>query len=103
MLRFAAQTLAVQTVVPSGRGSWIHEQGGDFPEFGVPPHRRAASSGHKHDDLHREPFLTAVVLTAGGVYDNRGLETAWKRYDTILVSNGGGRMSPDEEPKGDWI
>lgn len=31
-----------------------------------------------------------------------GLETAWKRYDTILVSNGGGKMSPEEEPKGDW-
>jgi NTE family protein len=59
-------------------------------------------SGHKHDDLHREPFLTDVVLTDGGVYDNLGLETAWKRYRTILVSNGGGKMQAEEEPKGDW-
>jgi NTE family protein len=59
-------------------------------------------SGHKHEDLHREPFLTDVVLTDGGVYDNLGLETAWKRYRTILVSNGGGKMQPEEEPKGDW-
>jgi len=55
------------------------------------------------EDLHREPYLTNVVLTDGGVYDNLGLETAWKRYDTILVSNGGGKMAPQEEPKGDWV
>lgn len=60
------------------------------------------STGHRHEDLHREPFTTDVVLTDGGVYDNLGLETAWKRYATILVSNGGGKMSPEEEPKGDW-
>ncbi len=59
-------------------------------------------SGHEHEDLHREPFLTDVVLTDGGVYDNLGLETAWKRYKTVLVSNGGGKMQPEEEPKGDW-
>jgi NTE family protein len=59
-------------------------------------------SGHAHEDLHREPFLTDVVLSDGGVYDNLGLETAWKRYTTILVSNGGGKMSAEEEPKGDW-
>jgi NTE family protein len=43
------------------------------------------------------------VLTDGGVYDNLGLETAWKRYDTILVSNGGGKMAPEAEPKTDWV
>jgi hypothetical protein len=32
-----------------------------------------------------------------------GSRTAWKRYDTILVSNGGGKMAPQEEPKGDWV
>lgn len=54
------------------------------------------------DDLQREPFTSRVVLTDGGVYDNLGLETAWKRYDTILVSDGGGQMQPEEEPKKDW-
>ncbi|MGI8427036.1 MAG: patatin-like phospholipase family protein [Actinomycetota bacterium] len=66
------------------------------------PRSAWTASGETHEDLHREPFLTEVVLTDGGVYDNLGLETAWKRYDTILVSNGGGKMSPEEEPKGDW-
>ena len=59
-------------------------------------------SGRPSEDLHREPFLTDVVLTDGGVYDNLGLETAWKNYQTILVSDGGGKMQAEAEPKGDW-
>ena len=53
--------------------------------------------------LQREPFTTDVVLTDGGVYDNLGLETAWKRYETILVSDGGGNLEPEPEPKKDWV
>jgi NTE family protein len=60
------------------------------------------ASGLPHEDLHREPFLTDVVLTDGGVYDNLGLETTWKKYQTVLVSNGGGKMSEEAEPKSDW-
>jgi NTE family protein len=52
--------------------------------------------------LQREPFTSDVVLSDGGVYDNLGLETAWKRYQTILVSDGGGKMQPEAEPKHDW-
>ena len=55
------------------------------------------------EDLHRAPFTTNVVLTDGGVYDNLGLETAWKRFDTILVSDGGGKMAPEPEPHADWV
>ena len=53
-------------------------------------------------DLQSEPFTTHVFLTDGGVYDNLGLETAWKRYQTVLVSDGGGKLQPEEEPKSDW-
>ena len=53
-------------------------------------------------DLQRDPYTSRVVLTDGGVYDNLGLETAWKHYDTILVSDAGGKMKPEEEPKEDW-
>jgi len=53
-------------------------------------------------ELQRDPYTRKVFLTDGGVYDNLGLETAWKRYKTILVSDAGGRMEPEEEPKGDW-
>jgi NTE family protein len=54
------------------------------------------------EDLQREPFTSRVVLSDGGVYDNLGLETAWKRCDTILVSDAGGKCLPEVEPKEDW-
>lgn len=54
------------------------------------------------EDLHEEPYTTDVYLTDGGVYDNLGLETVWKRYDTVLVSDGGGQMAPEPQPHGDW-
>lgn len=54
------------------------------------------------EDLQMEPYTNRVVLSDGGVYDNLGLETAWKRYDTVLVSDAGGKLQPEEEPKEDW-
>jgi NTE family protein len=54
-------------------------------------------------DLTDEIYRTQVVLTDGGVYDNLGLETAWKRYETILVSDAGGAFAPEAEPKKDWV
>lgn len=55
------------------------------------------------EDLHRPPFTTNVVLSDGGVYDNLGLETAWKRYKTILVSDAGGKMEDQGKPKSNWV
>jgi predicted acylesterase/phospholipase RssA len=66
------------------------------------PSSWAPASGEPSEDLHKEPYLSVAVLTDGGVYDNLGLETAWKRYKTVLVSNGGGKMQPEEEPHTDW-
>ncbi len=54
------------------------------------------------EDLQREPFTSDVILTDGGVYDNLGLETAFKRYSTVLVSDGGGGLAAEAEPKKDW-
>lgn len=54
-------------------------------------------------DLQRPPFTTRVALTDGGVYDNLGLETAWKSCHTILISDAGGNLMPEERPKGDWL
>lgn len=64
------------------------------------PDRYEVASGH---DLTSDAYRDEVVLTDGGVYDNLGLETAWKRYMTILVSDGGGRFEPDATPHRDWI
>lgn len=58
-----------------------------------------ASAG---ETLNFPPYTTDLILTDGGVYDNLGLETAWKRYDTILVSDGGGHLAPEPSPHHDW-
>ncbi len=62
----------------------------------------APASGLASEDLHQDPYLSEAVLTDGGVYDNLGLETAWKMYKTVLVSNGGGKMLARPDPHGDW-
>jgi len=54
-------------------------------------------------DLQRPPFTTDVMLTDGGVYDNLGLETAWRQFTTVLVSDGGGKMGAQEKPRSDWV
>ena len=54
-------------------------------------------------DLQGDEFRTQIVLTDGGVYDNLGLETAWKRYRTILISDAGGGFEPEADPHRDWI
>jgi NTE family protein len=54
------------------------------------------------NDLHREPYTSDVVLSDGGVYDNLALETAFGHLTTVLVSDGGMKMSPDPNPKRDW-
>ncbi len=54
-------------------------------------------------DLQREPYTSSIVLTDGGVFDNLGLETAWGKYQTVLVSNGGGEMRVKENLKLGWL
>jgi NTE family protein len=49
-------------------------------------------------DLQQPPFTETAVLTDGGVYDNLGLETAWKRFKTILVSDGGAKTAAEKKP-----
>jgi NTE family protein len=53
-------------------------------------------------DLQCDPFTSKAVLTDGGVYDNLGLETVWKEYTTVLVSDGGGHIEPEPSPHRDW-
>ena len=56
------------------------------------------------NDLGDKPgFRDEIKLTDGGVYDNMGLETAWKRYKTILVSDAGGHVDEDPDPGSDWL
>jgi len=54
--------------------------------------------GVKYPDFRKE-----IVLCDGGVYDNLGLETAWKRYATILVSDGGAALAMQVDPPHEWL
>ena len=53
-------------------------------------------------DLYRPPFTSKAVMADGGVYDNLGLETVWKRCRTVLVSDAGGHFGAQAHPKFDW-
>ena len=55
-----------------------------------------------NDLADRAGFRDKVSLSDGGVYDNLGIETAWKRYRTLLVSDAGGQMGAEPEVPGDW-
>ncbi|WP_174298004.1 patatin-like phospholipase family protein [Sphingomonas bacterium] len=48
-------------------------------------------------------FLRDIALTDGGVYDNLGLETVFKRCRTLFVSNGGAALARDGSPASDWL
>jgi NTE family protein len=76
-----------------------------FPPVLSPYELRLKDSDFKPEtgmDLQRPPFTTRVVLTDGGVYDNLGLETAWKRHQIVLVSDAGGKTEAEAEPETDW-
>ncbi|RDJ03649.1 patatin-like phospholipase family protein [Rhizobium phaseoli] len=49
------------------------------------------------------PYIEKAVLTDGGVYDNLGTETVWKRCRTVLVSNAGRPFEFETDPKENWL
>jgi NTE family protein len=53
-------------------------------------------------DLTAPGFRDEITLSDGGVYDNLGLETAWKNYTSILVSDAGGHFAEEPDPATDW-
>ena len=53
-------------------------------------------------DLTAPGFRDEITLSDGGVYDNLGLETAWKNYRSILVSDAGGHFADEPDPAKDW-
>jgi NTE family protein len=52
-------------------------------------------------DLRR--FREMPYLADGGVYDNLALETVWKRYRDVLVSDGGGALDDSARPPSDLL
>jgi NTE family protein len=53
-------------------------------------------------DLQKPPYTTRPALTDGGVYDNLGLEPAFKLYRTILVSDAGAHISDSPKAARNW-
>ena len=47
-------------------------------------------------------YRSDILLSDGGVYDNLGIETVWKRYETVFISDAGGHLGADPEPGRDW-
>lgn len=54
------------------------------------------------DGLQHAPFTTHPTLADGGVYDNLGLETCFKRCMTLFVSNAGKPFEPLPSPSRNW-
>jgi NTE family protein len=52
--------------------------------------------------LQKPPYTTRPALSDGGVYDNMGLETVFKNFQTVIVSNAGGGFKPKSKIVGDW-
>ncbi len=48
-------------------------------------------------------YRQRLVLTDGGAYDNLGLETVWKRLDTVLASDAGAPFGYQLSPQHDWL
>jgi NTE family protein len=76
-----------------------------FPPFLSPALLRLSPSHYAADsglDLDKAPYRTRPALTDGGVYDNLGLEAAFKRYRTILVSDAGAHIADMPRPPRTW-
>jgi NTE family protein len=50
-----------------------------------------------------ERLRRRVLLTDGGVYDNLGLETVWKRYTTVIASDAGEPFAYRWSEARDWL
>jgi NTE family protein len=77
-----------------------------FPPFLSPMRLRLDPAGYDAGtgtDLEQDAYRRRPALSDGGVYDNLGLETAWKRYRTILVSDGGGHFAAKEKVRTNWV
>ena len=76
-----------------------------FPPFLSPARFKYDESQYTPNSgsgLQKPPFTTRPTLSDGGVYDNLGLETVFKTFQTIIVSNAGGEYKPKERILGDW-
>ena len=73
-----------------------------FPPF-LSPYLLRVSASDFNKVVTKDPaLLENISLTDGGVYDNLGLETAWKAYRNVLVSDAGAQLQPEPSPSAAW-
>jgi len=76
-----------------------------FPPFLSPARFRYDESQYtpgSGDGLQAPPYTTRPALSDGGVYDNLGLETVFNNFQTLIVSNAGGKYKAKPRIIGDW-
>lgn len=77
-----------------------------LPPFLSPARFKYTESQYTPDsgkDLQTPPFTTRPALADGGVYDNMGLETVFKHFQTVIVSNAGGDYKAQKNVAGNWL
>lgn len=65
--------------------------------------RDAAWEDEEGIEIGTPEYRGRLKLSDGGVYDNLGLETVWKKCRTVLVSDAGGQMQDEADPPADWV
>ena len=74
-----------------------------FPPFLSPYVLRVREADFSRIYCEDRRLLSNISLADGGAYDNLGLETVWKRYENVLVSDAGAALAPirRRRPTGD--
>jgi NTE family protein len=73
-----------------------------FPPFLSPYLLRVSADDFSKVATEDPSLLSDVSLTDGGAYDNLGLETVWKAYRNVLVSDAGAALRPNPSPPATW-
>jgi NTE family protein len=73
-----------------------------FPPFLSPYVLRVREADYSRINCKDRRLLSNISLADGGAYDNLGLETVWKRYENVLVSDAGSALGIDPSPAADW-
>jgi NTE family protein len=73
-----------------------------FPPFLSPFVLRVKEEDFSRVRCKDRRLLSNISLSDGGAYDNLGLETVWKRYANVLVSDAGAALELDPSPPADW-
>lgn len=83
---------------PTTRLSEVVAASSAFPPVLSPVTIDVSGFEYRSDKGKGRPPPPSFRLTDGGVYDNLGLETVWKNYQTLFVSDGGAGFEYQDKP-----